>query len=124
MSLRDWRPRTPPLPDHLRPVVKPDDPEWFARELAIAAAPPWWFWRFLLRRFSWLVSVAGRVEVTGTVPEELRRGPLLLAVHCAQFVDNQGLSSLQPGDTMVQAPHHGGNNIHVVAQQSDTRTQP
>ncbi|WP_081866293.1 1-acyl-sn-glycerol-3-phosphate acyltransferase [Blastococcus sp. URHD0036] len=86
MSLRDWRPEPPPLPDHLEQLVRPDDPEWFARELAIAAAPPWWFWRFVLRRFSWLVSVFGRVEVTGEVPEELRRGPLLLAAnHIGDF---------------------------------------
>ncbi|MGY1745864.1 lysophospholipid acyltransferase family protein [Blastococcus sp. SYSU D00695] len=86
MSLRDWRPRPPALPGHLRPLVEPDDPEWFARELAIAAAPPWWFWRFMLRRFSWLVSLFGRVEVTGGVPEELRRGPLLLAAnHIGDF---------------------------------------
>jgi 1-acyl-sn-glycerol-3-phosphate acyltransferase len=90
VSLRDrilaWRPRTPPLPDHLAPVVKPDDPEWFARELAIAAAPPWEFWLFMLRHFSWLVSLFGRVEVTGSIPEELRRGPLLLAAnHIGDF---------------------------------------
>lgn len=84
--LRDWRPRTPPLPDHLHAIVKPDDPEWFARELAIAAAPPWWFWRLLLRRFSWLLSPFGRIVVTGSIPEELRRGPLLLAVnHVGDF---------------------------------------
>ncbi|RBY84731.1 1-acyl-sn-glycerol-3-phosphate acyltransferase [Blastococcus sp. TF02A-26] len=86
VSLRDWRPDTPPLPDHLEQLVKDDDPEWFARELAIAAAPPWWFWRFVLRRFSWLVSLVGRVEVTGSVPEELRNGPLLLAAnHIGDF---------------------------------------
>ncbi|WP_456600611.1 lysophospholipid acyltransferase family protein [Blastococcus sp. SYSU DS0616] len=84
--LRDWRPRTPPLPEDLAALVRPDDPEWFARELAIAFAPPWWFWRFVLRRFSWLVSVFGRVEVTGEIPEELRRGPLLLAAnHIGDF---------------------------------------
>jgi 1-acyl-sn-glycerol-3-phosphate acyltransferase len=84
--LRAWRPATPPLPDYLAAVVKPDDPEWFARELAVAAAPPWRVWRFMLRRFSWLVSLFGRVQVTGGVPEELRRGPLLLAVnHIGDF---------------------------------------
>ncbi len=84
--LRDWRPRTPPLPPDLARLVKPDDPEWFGRELAIAVAPPWWLWRFLLRRFSWLVGLVGRVEVTGSVPEELRRGPLLLAAnHIGDF---------------------------------------
>jgi 1-acyl-sn-glycerol-3-phosphate acyltransferase len=84
--LRDWRPATPPLPDHLTAVVKPDDPDWFARELAIAAAPPWWFWRFMLRNFSWLPAVFGRIEVTGSIPEELLRGPLLFAVnHIGDF---------------------------------------
>ena len=84
--LRDWRPRTPPLPEDLAQLVRTDDPEWFARELAIAMAPPWWLWRLLLRRFSWLVSLFGRVEVTGTIPEELRRGPLLLAAnHIGDF---------------------------------------
>jgi 1-acyl-sn-glycerol-3-phosphate acyltransferase len=84
--LRNWRPRTPALPYDLARLVKPDDPDWFAREMAIAAAPPWWFWTFLLRRFSWLVSIFGRVEVTGEIPEELRRGPLLLAAnHIGDF---------------------------------------
>jgi 1-acyl-sn-glycerol-3-phosphate acyltransferase len=84
--LRDWRPAPPPLPQDLADLVKPDDPEWFARELAIAVAPPWWFWRFMLRRFSWLVSIFGRVEVTGGIPEELRRGPLLFAAnHIGDF---------------------------------------
>jgi 1-acyl-sn-glycerol-3-phosphate acyltransferase len=54
--------------------------------VAIAAAPPWWFWTFLLRHFSRLVSIFGRVEVTGGIPEELRRGPLLLAAnHIGDF---------------------------------------
>jgi 1-acyl-sn-glycerol-3-phosphate acyltransferase len=84
--VRAWRPRTPPLPDDLARLVKPDDPDWFAREMAIAAAPPWWFWRFVLRNFSWLVSIFGRVEVTGGVPPELRNGPLLLAAnHIGDF---------------------------------------
>jgi 1-acyl-sn-glycerol-3-phosphate acyltransferase len=84
--LRGWRPRTPLLPGDLAPLVKPDDPDWFAREMAIAASPPWWFWTFLLRHFSWLVSIFGRVRVTGELPEELRRGPLLLAAnHIGDF---------------------------------------
>jgi 1-acyl-sn-glycerol-3-phosphate acyltransferase len=83
---RSWRPRTPPLPEDLARLVRPDDPEWFAREMAIAAAPPWWLWTFMLRRFSWLVSMFGRVEVTGGVPDELRDGPLLLAAnHIGDF---------------------------------------
>jgi 1-acyl-sn-glycerol-3-phosphate acyltransferase len=84
--IRAWRPRTPPLPDHLAPLVHPGDPDWFARELAIAAAPPWAFWRLALRRFSWLVGIFGRIEVTGSIPEELRKGPLLLAAnHIGDF---------------------------------------
>ena len=38
--LRAWTPSTPPLPDHLAPLVRPEDPDWFGRELAIASAPP------------------------------------------------------------------------------------
>jgi 1-acyl-sn-glycerol-3-phosphate acyltransferase len=84
--LRAWRPRTPPLPDDLARLVTPDDPDWFAREMAIAAAPPWWVWRFMLRNFSWLVSIFGRVEVTGGIPGELRPGPLLFAAnHVGDF---------------------------------------
>ncbi len=84
--LRTWRPTPPPLPDHLEPILRDDDPEWFVRELAIAAAPPWRVWRFLLRRCSWLVDLVGRVEITGGIPEELRRGPLLLAAnHVGDF---------------------------------------
>jgi 1-acyl-sn-glycerol-3-phosphate acyltransferase len=81
-----WRPRTPPMAPDLARLVKPDDPDWFAREMAIAAAPPWWFWTFMLRNFSWLVSLFGRVRVTGEIPDELRRGPLLLAAnHIGDF---------------------------------------
>ncbi|HEX2075594.1 MAG TPA: lysophospholipid acyltransferase family protein [Geodermatophilus sp.] len=84
--LRAWRPPTPPLPEELAGMVGPDDPEWFARELAIAAAPPWWFWRFLLRWFSWLPGVFGRLQVTGSIPEEWLDGPLLLAAnHIGDF---------------------------------------
>jgi len=84
--LRDWQPRVPPLPEELRQSVRPEDPEWFARELAIAAAPHWWFWRFVLRWFSWLPRVFGRLEVTGSIPEEWLDGPLLLAVnHIGDF---------------------------------------
>ena len=86
MRNRGWRPRTPPLPEDLARLVRPDDPDWFAREMAIAAAPPWWLWGFLLRRFSWLVGIFGRIEVTGRIPAELRRGPLLLAAnHIGDF---------------------------------------
>lgn len=54
--------------------------------MAIAAAPPWEFWTFVLRRFAWLVEIFGAIEVTGEVPDELRRGPLLLAVnHIGDF---------------------------------------
>lgn len=54
--------------------------------MAIAAAPPWEFWTFVLRRFAWLVEIFGAIEVTGAVPDELRRGPLLLAVnHIGDF---------------------------------------
>ncbi|SFF46660.1 lysophospholipid acyltransferase family protein [Blastococcus tunisiensis] len=84
--LRTWHPRPPALPEDLAQLLRPEDPEWFARELAIAAAPPWWVWRFLLRNFSWLVGLFGRVEVTGGIPEELRDGPLLLAAnHIGDF---------------------------------------
>jgi 1-acyl-sn-glycerol-3-phosphate acyltransferase len=84
--IRGWRPRTPALPEDLARLVRPEDPDWFAREMAIAAAPPWWFWRFALRHFAWLVGIFGRVEVTGGAPEELRAGPLLLAAnHIGDF---------------------------------------
>jgi 1-acyl-sn-glycerol-3-phosphate acyltransferase len=40
----------------------------------------------MLRRFSWLVSLVGRVEVTGSLPDELRKGPLLFAAnHIGDF---------------------------------------
>jgi len=85
-AVATWRPRTPRMAPDLARLIKPDDPDWFAREMAIAAAPPWWFWTFMLRNFSWLVSLFGRVQVTGEIPEELRRGPLLLAAnHIGDF---------------------------------------
>jgi 1-acyl-sn-glycerol-3-phosphate acyltransferase len=84
--LRSWHPTPPPLPADLARLLRPEDPEWFAREMAIAAAPPWWFWTFVLRNFSWLVGCFGRVEVTGEIPEELRKGPLLFAAnHIGDF---------------------------------------
>ena len=61
-----WRPTTPELPEDLARLLRPDDPEWFGREMAIAAAPPWEFWTFVLRHFSWLVELFGPVEVTGS----------------------------------------------------------
>lgn len=83
---RHWHPRTPPLPEDLARLLRPEDPEWFARELAIAVAPPWWLWGFMLRHFSWLVSIFGCVEVTGELPDELRGGPLLFAAnHIGDF---------------------------------------
>ena len=83
---RSWRPAPPPLPAQLEQLVRPDDPEWFARELAIAVAPQWWLWGFVLRWFSWVPFLFGRLQVTGGVPEELRDGPLLLAVnHIGDF---------------------------------------
>jgi 1-acyl-sn-glycerol-3-phosphate acyltransferase len=86
MRVRHWRPAAPPLPPDLAPLVEPTDPEWFARELAIASAPHWWFWRFLLRWVSWLPSVLGRIEVSGSIREDWLDGPLLLAVnHIGDF---------------------------------------
>ena len=84
--LGSWHPPTPPLPDALADRVGPDDPAWFARELAVAAAPPWWLWRFALARLSWVPLAFGRLQVTGEVPAELLEGPLLLAVnHIGDF---------------------------------------
>ncbi|SDO06310.1 1-acyl-sn-glycerol-3-phosphate acyltransferases [Klenkia soli] len=79
--LRAWRPATPPLPADLEASVVDTDPEWFGRELAIAARPPWWLWRFLLTTVSPAVSLFGRVVVTGSIPEHLRGGPLILAAN-------------------------------------------
>jgi 1-acyl-sn-glycerol-3-phosphate acyltransferase len=84
--LRSWHPAPPPLPAHLRELVSPEDPDWFARELAVAAAPPWWFGRLLVRAFARLPGLFGRLEVTGSIPEPWLRGPLLLAVnHIGDF---------------------------------------
>jgi 1-acyl-sn-glycerol-3-phosphate acyltransferase len=67
-------------------MVGPEDPDWFARELAIAAAPPWWVGRVVLRGCSWLPSLFGRMQVTGGIREEWLRGPLLLAAnHIGDF---------------------------------------
>jgi len=38
-------------------------------------------WRALMRFDGWLVALTGRLEVTGAVPEALRRGPVLLAAN-------------------------------------------
>ena len=67
--------------------MRPDDPEWFARELAIAAAPPWWFWRLRAA----LVLLAASASSAGcrspaASRAELRDGPLLLAAnHIGDF---------------------------------------
>jgi hypothetical protein len=39
-AVRNWHPRIPPLPEDLAALLRPEDPEWFARELVMAAAPP------------------------------------------------------------------------------------
>ena len=84
--VRGWHPAPPPLPPELAGLVGPDDPDWFARELAIAAAPPWWFGRLALSVFSRLPAVFGRLQVTGSIREEWRDGPLLLAAnHIGDF---------------------------------------
>ncbi len=84
--IRSWYPAPPPLPAELAGLVGPDDPDWFARELAIAAAPPWWFGRLALSAFSRLPGVFGRLQVTGSIREEWLRGPLLLAAnHIGDF---------------------------------------
>jgi 1-acyl-sn-glycerol-3-phosphate acyltransferase len=84
--LRSWGPTVPPLPPGLQHLVQPDDPEWFARELAVAAAPHWWVWRLVLGCLGWVPGVFGRLQVTGSIPEEWLGGPLLLAVnHIGDF---------------------------------------
>ncbi|GAB4079305.1 lysophospholipid acyltransferase family protein [Modestobacter muralis] len=81
-----WHLPTPPLPAQLADQVGPADPEWFPRELAVAAAPTWWAWRFVLDRLSWVPLAFGRLQLTGKVPAELLDGPLLLAVnHIGDF---------------------------------------
>ncbi|MEI4271266.1 lysophospholipid acyltransferase family protein [Klenkia sp. LSe6-5] len=79
--VRRWRPHAPALPAELEASVVDTDPEWFGRELAIAAQPPWWLWRTLLTTLSPAVSLFGRVLVTGSVAEHLRRGPLIIAAN-------------------------------------------
>lgn len=84
--LRNWHPAPPPLPAELAELVGPDDPDWFARELAIAAAPPWWFGRLALAVFAPLPRAFGRFRVTGGIREEWLDGPLLLAAnHIGDF---------------------------------------
>jgi hypothetical protein len=46
-------------------------------------------------------------------------GALLLSMHRAQFIKHQRLSRLQTRDAVVQPPHHGGHDIHIVAQHAD-----
>ncbi|WP_153503713.1 lysophospholipid acyltransferase family protein [Cumulibacter manganitolerans] len=53
--------------------------DWFDRQKAAAAAPPWWFWQGTLRYGSGLLRPFGNLRVTGGVAPALRRGPLLLA---------------------------------------------
>lgn len=53
--------------------------DWFDRQKASAAAPPWWFWQGALRHGSLLLRPFGNLRVTGAIEPALRRGPLLLA---------------------------------------------
>lgn len=53
--------------------------DWFERESQLATEEPWWFWRMATRRGGALLAPFGRLKVTGSVSEELRRGPLLIA---------------------------------------------
>ncbi|MPQ99671.1 1-acyl-sn-glycerol-3-phosphate acyltransferase [Modestobacter sp. I12A-02628] len=85
-AVTGWTPSFPPLPAYLADRVTPEHPAWFARELAVATGPPWWVWTFLIRRCWRLVTVFGRLEVTGSVAPELRRGPVLIAAnHIGDF---------------------------------------
>lgn len=55
------------------------DDIWFERELQIAAKPPWWLWKRSLKYVGALLHLFGRIEITGTIPTDLRQGPLLVA---------------------------------------------
>ena len=53
--------------------------DWFERQKQSAAAPPWWFWKMATKRGTALIAPFGRLQVTGSISDELRRGPLLIA---------------------------------------------
>lgn len=55
----------------------PDD--WFERQQISATQPTWWLWRRITRHGRFVLAPFGRLEVTGSVPESLRDGPLLIA---------------------------------------------
>lgn len=55
------------------------DDGWFQRQLVTAAREPWWFWQFATKYGSPMISLFGRIEITGSVDERLTRGPVLLA---------------------------------------------
>src|SRR3954468_12703607 len=70
--LRDWRPRTPPLPDVVARLLEGDEPDWFPREMAIAVAPPGAFGQFMLRNFSGLRGPDPPHDRGGGLPRRCR----------------------------------------------------
>ncbi|PRZ40708.1 1-acyl-sn-glycerol-3-phosphate acyltransferase [Antricoccus suffuscus] len=55
------------------------DDDWFGRQQVTAVREPWWFWQFATRYGYGLISLFGRIEITGSIDERLMRGPILLA---------------------------------------------
>ena len=53
--------------------------DWFDRQLKLANQPTWWFWRSATRHGRPILSIFGDLEVSGSIDQELLRGPLLLA---------------------------------------------
>lgn len=57
-----------------------DDADWFARQKASAARPPWWVWNASIHTWGRAaVGLVGRLQITGSIAPKLLRGPLLLA---------------------------------------------
>ncbi len=55
------------------------DDNWFGRQQGTAAREPWWFWQAATKYGYGLVSLFGRIEISGSIDERLLRGPVLLA---------------------------------------------
>lgn len=73
-------------PSSVRRGLRAPRPDWIDDQLEIAARPMWWGWSGLLRYGAPLISLFGRMQLSGEVPERLRDGPVLLAAnHIGNF---------------------------------------
>lgn len=63
------------------------DDDWLGRQQLTAARAPWWFWQAATKYGYGLISLFGRIEISGSIDERLMQGPVLLAPNHIGNVD-------------------------------------